>query len=300
MIELVKAYASGSSASDRDFVERVREHILPLEPYTFETVHGREITVGGPDLVPLYFETLEAHRLARGSTYIPQLVDHAGESFGALAKYELADDGIWAVFDLWAEGVEARKGRDFCSANWTFSDFGEDGRPRCATAHEVSLTAEPQFQFNQSPIEALESGSFRVAASFTAPHLPSPEGTMTPEEMIAILLGSEEFKAAIGEMIAEAIPTPEPVEAMEEDAGEEEEAEASVAASIVPLLSALNDKIDRVEEAQKVAASLRGKRTDSISVGGPSPGADFISSRLSAGVSLTDALAENRALTKGA
>ncbi len=307
-IQFVKAYAAGVSASDRDFVERVRVHILPAEPITFETVNGAEITVGGPDLVPIYFETLEAHRHTRGSTYIPQLVEHDGPAVGALASYEIDDLGIWAVVDLWAEGVEARKGRDFVSAFWQFSDFGDDGRPRAAAAHEVSFTPIPQFARAQTPVEALElnEDSPQVAATISvAAYLPSPEGNMTPEEMAAALLGSDEFRAAIANMVAEAIEAnaaePEAEEAEEVAAmdGEGEEAE-EVAASMLKVLEALNAKIDRVDKSTQVAAGLRGQRIAPAAMGGPTPGADYITKRLDAGISLSDALAENAALSKGA
>jgi len=308
VIEFVKAYAKGVSASDREFVERVREHILPMDAYTFTTERGTEVTVGGPDLVPVYLETLEAHRAQRGATYIPQLVDHCGESLGVLAKYELDADGIWAVLDLWEEGVQARKGRDFASANWTFFDFGDDGRPRAATVHEVSLTNAPQFQFNQQPLEALDPpDSFRVAASFgSATHQPSPRGNMTPEEMAAALLGSEEFKAAVAAMVAEAIPQPEEAEEVEAMDGESEvieevvEAEAVAASlkSVVAALETLNTRLTRQEESAKVAASLRG-RVNTPAVGGPKPGVEFINSQINAGLSITDAIAANAALTTG-
>jgi hypothetical protein len=70
-------------------------------------------------------------------------------------------------------------------------------------------------------------------------------------------------------MVAEAIAANAPeadAEAEAEDVaameGEEEEVPASVAASVVKTLEALNSKIDRVAEATKVAASLRGQKAD--------------------------------------
>jgi len=128
---------------------------------------------------------------------------------------------------------------------------------------------------------------------------------MTPEEMAAALLGLDEFKDALSAMVAEAIAANAPeadAEAEAEDVaameGEEEEVPASVAASVVKTLEALNSKIDRVAEATKVAASLRGQK--STAVNAPTPGVDYINKRIEAGVSMTQALAENAALTKGA
>jgi hypothetical protein len=307
MIEVVKVYAEAISAADREFVERVRVHILPTDPIEFDTLDGASITVGGSDLVGLYFESLESHRHQRGSTYIPQLVSHDGPAVGALAHYELDDAGIWAVVDLWAEGVAARKGRDFVSAFWEFGDVGDDGRPRSAIAQEVSFTPTPQFAMAQSPVEsvALED-SPRVAATISAAaYSTAQEANMTPEEMAAALLGLDEFKDALSAMVAEAIAANAPeadAEAEAEDVaameGEEEEVPASVAASVVKTLEALNSKIDRVAEATKVAASLRGQKSTAASA--PAPGVDYINKRIEAGVSMTQALAENAALTKGA
>jgi len=128
---------------------------------------------------------------------------------------------------------------------------------------------------------------------------------MTPEEMAAALLGLDEFKDALSAMVAEAIAANAPevdAEAEAEDVaameGEEEEVPASVAASVVKTLEALNSKIDRVAEATKVAASLRGQKSTAASA--PAPGVDYINKRIEAGVSMTQALAENAALTKGA
>ena len=309
MIEVVKVYAEAISAADREFVERVRVHILPTDPIEFDTLDGASITVGGSDIVGLYFESLESHRHQRGSTYIPQLVSHDGPAVGALAHYELDDAGIWAVVDLWAEGVAARKGRDFVSAFWEFGDVGDDGRPRSAIAQEVSFTPTPQFAMAQSPVESVALEDFpRVAATISAAaYSTAQEANMTPEEMAAALLGLDEFKDALSAMVAEAIAANAPAETeaeAEEVAamdGAEEEAEevpASVAASVVKTLEALNSKIDRVAEATKVAASLRGQK--STAVNAPAPGVDYINKRIAAGVSMTQALAENAALTKGA
>lgn len=307
MIEVVKVYAEAISAADREFVERVRVHILPTDPIEFDTLDGGSITVGGPDLVGLYFESLESHRHQRGATYIPQLVSHDGPAVGALAHYELDDAGIWAVVDLWAEGVAARKGRDFVSAFWEFGDVGDDGRPRSAIAQEVSFTPTPQFALAQSPVEPIAfEDSPRVAATISAAaYSTAQEANMTPEEMAAALLGLDEFKDALSAMVAEAIAANAPeadAEAEAEDVaameGEEEEVPASVAASVVKTLEALNSKIDRVAEATKVAASLRGQKSTAASA--PAPGVDYINKRIEAGVSMTQALAENAALTKGA
>jgi hypothetical protein len=307
MIEVVKVYAEAISAADREFVERVRVHILPTDPIEFDTLDGASITVGGSDLVGLYFESLESHRHQRGSTYIPQLVSHDGPAVGALAHYELDDAGIWAVVDLWAEGVAARKGRDFVSAFWEFGDVGDDGRPRSAIAQEVSFTPTPQFAMAQSPVESVALEDFpRVAATISAAaYSTAQEANMTPEEMAAALLGLDEFKDALSAMVAEAIAANAPeadAEAEAEDVaameGEEEEVPASVAASVVKTLEALNSKIDRVAEATKVAASLRGQKSTAASA--PAPGVDYINKRIEAGVSMTQALAENAALTKGA
>ena len=128
---------------------------------------------------------------------------------------------------------------------------------------------------------------------------------MTPEEMAAALLGLDEFKTALSEMIAEAIAAATPEDDPENEAPESDEAVEvevtdSVAASLVAALDALNTKIDRVERATKVAASLRNKSVNQPMIGGPTPGVDYINERLSAGVSLSDAYAENVALTKGA
>jgi|DEB0MinimDraft_3_1074331.scaffolds.fasta_scaffold02761_5 hypothetical protein len=307
MIEVVKVYAEAISAADREFVERVRVHILPTDPIEFDTLDGGSITVGGSDLVGLYFESLESHRHQRGATYIPQLVSHDGPAVGALAHYELDDAGIWAVVDLWAEGVAARKGRDFVSAFWEFGDVGDDGRPRSAIAQEVSFTPTPQFALAQSPVEPIAfEDSPRVAATISAAaYSTAQEANMTPEEMAAALLGLDEFKDALSAMVAEAIAANAPeadAEAEAEDVaameGEEEEVPASVAASVVKTLEALNSKIDRVAEATKVAASLRGQKSTAASA--PAPGVDYINKRIEAGVSMTQALAENAALTKGA
>ena len=307
-VQFVKAFA-GISASDREFVERVRVHILPMEPTGFETLGGADLIVGGPDLVPIYFETLEAHRIARGATYIPSLVDHDGPALGALAHYELDDGGLWSVMDLWAEGVEARKGRDFGSAFWQFADFGDDGRPRAATVHEVSFTHSPQFNKAQTPVEALElEDSPQVAATLSASTFTRPRGKMTPEEMAAALLGSEEFKVAIADMVAEAIAAAapeapeeeaEPVAAMDGDEAPAEEEEA-VAASMLKVLTAMNAKIDANTKATAVAASLRGQSVRSVPLGTPKAGVGFINAQLEANVSLSDALAKNSALTMGA
>jgi len=307
MSEVVKVYAEAISAADREFVERVRVHILPTDPIEFDTLDGGSITVGGSDLVGLYFESLESHRHQRGATYIPQLVSHDGPAVGALAHYELDDAGIWAVVDLWAEGVAARKGRDFVSAFWEFGDVGDDGRPRSAIAQEVSFTPTPQFALAQSPVEPIAfEDSPRVAATISAAaYSTAQEANMTPEEMAAALLGLDEFKDALSAMVAEAIAANAPeadAEAEAEDVaameGEEEEVPASVAASVVKTLEALNSKIDRVAEATKVAASLRGQKSTAASA--PAPGVDYINKRIEAGVSMTQALAENAALTKGA
>lgn len=329
-IQFVKAFA-GVSASERPFVERVRIHILPMEPTGFETLAGAELTVGGPDLVPLYFETLEAHRLSRGSTYIPQLVDHEGAALGVLDHYEMDDGGLWSVMDLWAEGVEARKGRDFGSAFWQFSDPGADGRPRAATVHEVSFTHSPQFNRAQTPVESLDTEeSPQVAATLSASAPPSPRGNMTPEEMAKLLLGSEEFKTGIAEMVAtavtEALAASEvaAMEAADADAAEDEEAKVAAAAdadagtdvekdekedepaekvaassSMLALITAINAKVDRNTALFEVAASLRGRTIIPPAIGGPTPGADFITARLNDGINLTDALAENKALQGG-
>jgi len=308
MIEVVKVYAEAISAADREFIERVRVHILPTDPIEFDTLDGGSITVGGSDLVGLYFESLESHRHQRGATYIPQLVSHDGPAVGALAHYELDDAGIWAVVDLWAEGVAARKGRDFVSAFWEFGDVGDDGRPRSAIAQEVSFTPTPQFALAQSPVEPIAfEDSPRVAATISAAaYSTAQEANMTPEEMAAALLGLDEFKDALSAMVAEAIAANAPAETEEESEevaamdGEEESEEvpASVAASVVKTLEALNSKIDRVAEATKVAASLRGQK--STAVNAPAPGVAYINKRIEAGVSMTQALAENAALTKGA
>lgn len=306
MIEVVKVYAEAISAADREFVERVRVHILPTDPIEFDTLDGGSITVGGSDLVGLYFESLESHRHQRGATYIPQLVSHDGPAVGALAHYELDDAGIWAVVDLWAEGVAARKGRDFVSAFWEFGDVGDDGRPRSAIAQEVSFTPTPQFALAQSPVEPIAfEDSPRVAATISAAaYSTAQEANMTPEEMAAALLGLDEFKDALSAMVAEAIAANAPAETEEESEevaamdGEDEEVPASVAASVVKTLEALNSKIDRVAEATKVAASLRGQKSTAASA--PAPGVDYINKRIEAGVSMTQALAENAALTKGA
>jgi hypothetical protein len=307
MSEVVKVYAEAISAADREFVERVRVHILPTDPIEFDTLDGGSITVGGSDLVGLYFESLESHRHQRGATYIPQLVSHDGPAVGALAHYELDDAGIWAVVDLWAEGVAARKGRDFVSAFWEFGDVGDDGRPRSAIAQEVSFTPTPQFALAQSPVEPIAfEDSPRVAATISAAaYSTAQEANMTPEEMAAALLGLDEFKDALSARVAEAIAANAPeadAEAEAEDVaameGEEEEVPASVAASVVKTLEALNSKIDRVAEATKVAASLRGQKSTAASA--PAPGVDYINKRIEAGVSMTQALAENAALTKGA
>lgn len=306
MIEVVKVYAEAISAADREFIERVRVHILPTDPIEFDTLDGGSITVGGSDLVGLYFESLESHRHQRGATYIPQLVSHDGPAVGALAHYELDDAGIWAVVDLWAEGVAARKGRDFVSAFWEFGDVGDDGRPRSAIAQEVSFTPTPQFALAQSPVEPIAfEDSPRVAATISAAaYSTAQEANMTPEEMAAALLGLDEFKDALSAMVAEAIAANAPAETEEESEevaamdGEDEEVPASVAASVVKTLEALNSKIDRVAEATKVAASLRGQKSTAASA--PAPGVDYINKRIEAGVSMTQALAENAALTKGA
>ena len=313
MIEVVHVYAfSAVSAADRELVERVRLHILPADAITFDSLDGEPVTVGGSDLVGGYLRTLESYRKERGSTYTPILVEHCGASVGMLVSYESDAAGLWAIADLWAEGVAARKGRDFVSAWWEFGDRGDDGRPHTAKAHEISFTALPQFARAQTPVATIggpEDSPTVAATLVAAAYSTSPRGKMTPEEMAAALLGLDEFKAALSEMVAEAIaaaaPEEAPEEALEAEAmdGEEspgEEVTASVAASLVAALDALNTKIDRVERSTKVAASLRGKNVNQPTIGGPSPGVDYINERLAAGVSLSDAYAENVALTKGA
>ena len=312
-IQLVKAYAA-VGASERDFVERVRVHILPSDEIAFETLTGSELTVGGPDLIGPYLESLEAHRVARGSTYIPTLVDHEGAALGALAAYEADDEGIWAILDLWAEGVQARKGRDFVSAFWEFDDFGADGRPRSAIAHEVSLTAQPQFAMAQTPITRITEESPLVAATLCAASYPTPNGVpeMTPEEMAAALFETEAFRDGMAAMIAEAIEAAmasdeaekveevEEVEAMDgEYAHKDEPMVEAVAASTVKALEALTKRIERAERKAEVAASLRGNVTRiSGTTNAAKPGVDYINQRLAAGVSLDDARRENAALTK--
>jgi len=309
VIEVIHVYAfSAVSAADRELVERVRLHILPADAITFDSLDGEPVTVGGSDLVGGYLATLELYREERGSTYTPILVEHCGAAVGMLVHYESDASGLWAVADLWAEGVAARKGRDFVSAWWEFGDRGDDGRPHTAKAHEISFTAIPQFARAQTPVAAIgdpEESPMVAATLVAAAYSTSPRGIMTPEEMAAALLGLDEFKTALSEMIAEAIAAATPEDDPEDEAPEGDEAVEvevtdSVAASLVAALDALNTKIDRVERATKVAASLRTKSVNQPTIGGPSPGVDYINERLSAGVSLSDAYAENVALTKGA
>ena len=268
MIEVVKVYAEAISAADREFVERVRVHILPTDPIEFDTLDGASITVGGSDLVGLYFESLESHRHQRGSTYIPQLVSHDGPAVGALAHYELDDAGIWAVVDLWAEGVAARKGRDFVSAFWEFGDVGDDGRPRSAIAQEVSFTPTPQFAMAQSPVEsvALED-SPRVAATISAAaYSTAQEANMTPEEMAAALLGLDEFKDALSAMVAEAIAANAPAETEEESeevAAMDDERTAEFFEHIAAVVSVFFAAWPAGQERRRVTSPMR-RSTSSV------------------------------------
>jgi hypothetical protein len=281
---------AGVSAAEREVVERVRVHILPMDPIVFETTDRKAVTVGGADLVPGYVESIRADIESRGPTYVPQLVEHDGAAVGMVVGPVLTDNGIELDVDLWAEGVEARYGRDFVSAWWEFSDFGPDGRPRIATIKENSFTPKPQFAICQTPVSELETmvteieSTNRVAATISAAAYLTPPGSemMTPEEMAAAILEVPEFGEAIQGMISAAMKAAEP-EAEEAPAAEEpmpEEAEEEVAAAdeeptedaaeesadVAASLARLEQEVAEIKQGQarseEVAASLAGRITN--------------------------------------
>lgn len=279
---------AGVSAAEREIVETVRVHILPMEVTEFITESGDSLLVGGPDLVPGYHAGIVADMEARGDTFIPQLVEHAGPAVGMVRTAELDADGISLVVDLWTEGVEARFGRDFVSAYWQFGDIGEDGRPQSTRIIENSFTPTPQFSLAQKPVSELEtidaeaSALFPIAATMRIA-LPTQESTMTAEEMLGQLLTLDGFAEAVREVVRTEMavePEAEPeAEAMEmdgdEEHAEEEEAAASdgasdddadatseaVAASTLRSLDAIADRLERLEKANAVKAGLRGQKS---------------------------------------
>jgi hypothetical protein len=280
------AAMAGISAAEREIVETVRVHILPMERTEFICEDGSALTVGGPDLVPSYFESIAADMEARGRTFVPVLVEHGGPAVGMVREVVLEADGIYLIKDLWAEGVEARYGRDFVSAYWRFGELGEDGRPTAARIVECSFTPTPQFSLAQTPVSELETiadGLFPIAATMAAP-FPTPESPeMTPEEMIEALAASEAFGELVASHVAKAMEAAEEVaeEADEEEAAEammgendEEEMtmtvdaeaghyedESSEVAASLARLDDINDRLARLEKAQNVKASLRGRKT---------------------------------------
>lgn len=283
------AAMAGISAAEREIVETVRVHILPMQVTEFVTESGDSLMVGGPDLVPDYHAGIVADMDARGDTYIPQLIEHSGAAVGMVRTAELDDDGISLIVDLWSEGVDARFGRDFVSAYWQFGDIGEDGRPMTARIIESSFTPTPQFSLAQKPVSELDtinaetSALFPIAATMRIA-LPTQESTMTAEEMLEQLLTLDGFAEAIREVVrtemdAEPEPEPEPeAEAMmmdgDEEHADEEHAEASdgadqddgddssesVAASTIRSLDAIADRLERLEKANAVKAGLRGQQ----------------------------------------
>jgi len=311
-IEILAASAPDVSASQREIVETVRVHILPSDPITFETLTGEDLTVGGPDLVESYFQSCEAYRLDRGQTYIPVEIEHKGISVGMLARFELEEDGIFAVLDLWKEGNEAREGRDFVSAFWEFSDFGADDRPRSTRTQEISFTNKPQFALAQDPIVRLEDSIYTHVAATLSPAAyvqTQSDGEMTPEEMATALLEMDDFKAAMIECVTEAInaTATEEEEEAEEIAeeiaeevaaadGEEVEVEAEEESAVAASLAEINAKLARVEKAQKVAASLVGQISNPFQGSAPKAGVDYINAQLEKGSTLTEAMNQNRNL----
>jgi hypothetical protein len=291
------AAMAGISAAEREIVETVRVHILGMDETEFITATGDTIIVGGPDLVPGYFDGIAADMERRGDTYIPQLVDHgegveySSRAVGKVREPELDDAGIWLIVDLWAEGVDARYGRDFVSAFWQFGSVGADGRPTTARIVECSFTSTPQFSLAQSPVselETIEDGLFPIAATMKVPaQSPQAEPSMTIEEIMAALLANEDFAEAIRELVkvedvaeeeAEEAEEAEPVEAADkspeegEDVAamdgehEDEEEAAEVAASVLKRLDDINDRLDRMERAKAVKAGLRGTKATTPTV----------------------------------
>jgi len=289
------AAMAGISAAEREIVETVRVHILGMDETEFITATGDTIVVGGPDLVPGYFDGIVADIAQRGETYIPQLVDHgegleySSRAVGKVREPELDDAGIWLVVDLWAEGVEARYGRDFVSAFWQFGGVGADGRPTTARIVECSFTSTPQFSLAQSPVselETIEDGLFPIAATMkVSAQSPQAEPSMTIEEIMTALLANEDFAEAIRELVkvedvaeeeSEEAEEAEPVEAADEPPAddeavaamehEDEEEAAEVAASVLKRLDDINDRLDRMERAKAVKAGLRGTKATTPTV----------------------------------
>tara|TARA_R110000772_G_scaffold108870_2_gene211997 strand:- start:81 stop:1037 length:957 start_codon:yes stop_codon:yes gene_type:complete len=315
------AAMAGISADEREVVETVRVHILPMEVTEFLTEDDTTILVGGPDLVPGYFDSISANMAARGDTYVPQLVEHSGPAVGRVTAPGLDADGIFLDVELWAEGVEARFGRDFVSAFWQFGEFGADGRPRVARIVENSFTPTPQFSLAQKPVSDLETlqdntdGLYQVSATMRAQVPPQQKEPMTPEELVAFM-ASEDFTEAVREIArvereaahaemeaAAAIAASETAAAAAEDGTADEvvEEEEAVAASapIARALTAIADRFERLERSSQVAASLRGQQTRPGG-GTKKAGVDYIVDRLERGITLDDARAENRELTHGA
>ena len=280
---------AGISAAEREVVETVRVHILPMEVTEFVTESGDSLMVGGPDLVPGYHAEIQANIEERGDCYIPQLVDHGTEptystaAVGMVREALLEPDGIWLLLDLWEEGVSARLGRDFVSAYWLFGNVGGDGRPTSTRIVECSFTSTPQFSLAQKPVSELEtitdetSALFPIAAAMRASVPPTKEESpMTIEEILEQLLTLDGFAEAVRE-IARADMAEEPeampeAEAMDGDTPEEEEKAAAsedgddadaeaVAASALRSLDALADRLERLEKASAVKASLREQKS---------------------------------------
>jgi len=292
------AAMAGISAAEREIVETVRVHILGMDETEFITATGETIVVGGPDLVPGYFDGIAADMEQRGDTYIPQLVDHgegveySSRAVGKVRESELDDAGIWLVVDLWAEGVDARYGRDFVSAFWQFGSVGADGRPTTARIVECSFTSTPQFSLAQSPVselETIEDGLFPIAATMKVPaQSPQAESSMTIEEIMTALLANEDFAEGIRALVkvedaaeeeAEDAEEAEPVEAADESPAEgetvaamegehddDEEEAAEVAASVLKRLDDINDRLERMERAKAVKAGLRGTKATTPTV----------------------------------
>ncbi len=291
------AAMAGISAAEREIVETVRVHILGMDETEFITATGDTIVVGGPDLVLGYFDGIAADIAQRGETYIPQLVDHgegieySSRAVGKVREPELDDAGIWLVVDLWAEGVDARYGRDFVSAFWQFGSVGADGRPTTARIVECSFTSTPQFSLAQSPVselETIEDGLFPIAATMkVSAQSPQAEPSMTIEEIMTALLANEDFAEGIRALVkvedaveeeAEEAEEAEPVEAADEPPAEDEavaamegehddeEEAAEVAASVLKRLDDINDRLDRMERAKAVKAGLRGTKATTPTV----------------------------------
>lgn len=301
---------AGISAAEREIVETVRVQILGMDETEFITEDGGSIIVGGRDLVPGYYETIAEDMKARGATYVPQLVEHEGPAVGMVREVDQDDAGIWLTVDLWAEGVEARYGRDFVSAFWRFGDVGEDGRPRTAKIVENSFTPTPQFSLAQTPVSVLETMAdelFPIAATMRAAVPPTQRepSIMTIEELIEMFRASDEFAELIREVVsagAEEVEEAEAVDAEEEAAAMYGEAAPEdvedVAASVVRALDAVATRLERVEKATAVAASLRGSVSSAHT--GPKAGAAYLVERLEKGVPLDEAISENRNITRGA